>query len=75
MRSISSTSWSPLGLTFNCRVFFFGKILEALGCADVGFALYVGLTQEHGMGKELELAAVGMLVFGLGVLAERWSAQ
>lgn len=54
---------------------FFGKILEALGCADVGFALYVGLTQEHGMGKEFELAAIGMLVFGLGVLAERWSAQ
>jgi hypothetical protein len=56
-------------------VFLLGKILEALGCADVGFALYVGLTQEHGMGKELELAAIGMLVFGLGLLAERWSTE
>jgi hypothetical protein len=56
-------------------VFFLGKILEALGFADVGFALYVGLTQERGMGKEMELAAIGMLVFGLGVLAERWSAD
>jgi hypothetical protein len=55
-------------------VFLLGKILEALGCADVGFALYVGLTQEHGMGKEFELAAIGMLVFALGLLAERFSA-
>jgi hypothetical protein len=55
-------------------VFLLGKILEALGCADVGFALFVGLTQEHGMGKEFELAAVGVLVFSLGLIAERWSA-
>ena len=55
-------------------MFYLGKMLEALGCADVGFALYVGMTQEHGMGKEFELALVGIVVFGLGVLAERWSA-
>jgi hypothetical protein len=54
-------------------VFFLGKVLEALGCADVGFALYVGMTQVHGMGKEFELAAVGILVFALGYVTERWS--
>jgi hypothetical protein len=55
-------------------VFFLGKVLEALGCADVGFALYVGVSQPQGMGKEFQLAAVGILVFFLGYLAERWSS-
>ncbi len=55
-------------------MFLLGKILEALGCADVGFALYVGISQEHGMGKEFELAMIGVVVFGLGCLVERWSA-
>jgi hypothetical protein len=54
-------------------VFLLGKVLEALGCADVGFALYVGITQPHGMGKEFQLAAIGILVFAVGVLTERWS--
>ncbi len=54
-------------------MFFLGKVLEAVGCADVGFALYVGVSQPQGMGKEYQLAAVGILVFVLGYLAERWS--
>ncbi len=54
-------------------MFFLGKVLEALGCADVGFALYVGMSQEHAMSKEFELALIGILVFGLGYLVERWS--
>ncbi|MFZ0888164.1 MAG: hypothetical protein WA005_06910 [Candidatus Binataceae bacterium] len=54
-------------------MFLLGKVLEALGCADVGFALYVGMTQPGGMGKEFQLAGVGILVFALGHLAERWS--
>jgi hypothetical protein len=55
-------------------VFLLGKVLEALGCADVGFALYVGLTQPRGMGKEFQLAGIGILVFALGYIAERWSS-
>jgi hypothetical protein len=54
-------------------VFFLAKVLEALGCADVGFALYVGTTQPNGVGKEFELAAIGIAVFVLGYLTERWS--
>jgi len=54
-------------------VFFLGKVLEALGCADVGFALYVGITRPNGMGKEFELATIGIVVFVLGYLTERWS--
>ncbi len=54
-------------------MFFLGKLLEALGCADVGFALYVGFTQPHGMGKEFQLAAIGIVVFVVGYATERWS--
>ena len=28
-------------------MFLLGKVLEALGCADVGFALYVGIAIVH----------------------------
>ena len=54
-------------------MFLLGKVLEALGCADVGFALWIGVTDPHGMGKEFELAMIGVVVFALGYLAERWA--
>lgn len=54
-------------------MFLLAKVLEALGCADVGFALYVGMTQPNGMGREFQLAGIGILVFVLGYAAERWS--
>ncbi len=56
-------------------MFILGKILEALGCADMGFALWYGVTHEHGMGKELELAMIGVVVFAIGYMAERWSVE
>ena len=55
-------------------MFILAKVLEALGCADVGFALYVGITQPNGMGKEFELAMIGIAVFVLGYATERWAA-
>ncbi len=54
-------------------MFILGKVLQALGCADVGFALYVGITQPHGMGREFELTGIGILVFLLGYIAEHFS--
>jgi hypothetical protein len=54
-------------------VFILGKVLQALGCADVGFALWVGITQPHGMGSEFEIAAIGIGVFVLGYIAETYS--
>ncbi|MHB8381834.1 MAG: hypothetical protein ACYDC3_05785 [Candidatus Binataceae bacterium] len=50
-----------------------GKVLEALGCADVGFALFVGITQTHGMGNEYKLTGIGILVFLAGYIAESFS--
>jgi hypothetical protein len=46
--------------------FYLAKFLQAFGFADVGYALWVGLTDERGMGKELLLLGIGVLVFSLG---------
>jgi hypothetical protein len=52
-------------------MFFLAKVIQALGVADVGYALYVGLTEEHGMGRELMLMLIGFAVFSLGRVVER----
>jgi len=54
-------------------VYILGKVLEALGCADVGFALFVGITQTHAMGNEYKLTGIGILVFLVGYIAESFS--
>ena len=50
--------------------FYLAKILQALGIADVGYALFVGLTEEKSMSKELWLLGVGVVVFYLGRFLE-----
>ncbi len=50
--------------------FYLAKILQALGIADVGYALYVGLTEEKSMSKELWLLGIGVAVFYLGRFLE-----
>jgi hypothetical protein len=51
-------------------VFILAKVLQALGIADVGFALYVGISQPHGMGKEYEFTGIGIAVFLAGYIVE-----
>jgi hypothetical protein len=51
-------------------VFILAKVLQALGLADVGFALYVGITQTHGMGNEYKFTGIGILVFLAGYIIE-----
>jgi hypothetical protein len=53
-------------------VFLLAKVLEALGCADVGFALYVGMSHENAMAEEFEIALIGILVFAIGYVLESW---
>ncbi len=57
-------------------VFYFAKVLQAVGFADVGCGLFLGLTQEQGgMSAELTLMAVGVVVFYVGYYLERrWTA-
>ena len=52
-------------------MFFFAKLIQALGIADVGYALFVGVTQENGMGRELTLMTLGFLIFTFGRFLER----
>ena len=51
-------------------MFILAKVLQALGCADVAFALYVGITQPNGMGNEYKLTGIGILVFLAGYIIE-----
>jgi hypothetical protein len=50
-------------------VFFFAKTLQALGFADVGIGLYLGVVQGD-MWKELYLALGGLALFYVGRLLE-----
>ena len=52
-------------------MFYVAKLIQAFGFADVTYALFVGFTEEHGMGRELTLMAVGAVIFFAGRLLER----
>lgn len=51
-------------------MFFLAKVVQAIGVVDVAYALFVGVTDEHGMGRELRLMAVGMMIFYAGRFLE-----
>ena len=50
-------------------MFFFAKLLQAVGFAHVGIGLYLGITQDD-MWKELYLAISGLAFFSIGRLIE-----
>jgi hypothetical protein len=56
-------------------VFFLAKTLEAIGCVDVLFGLYAGVSEPHGMGREFEITGVGILVFVVGMAIERYFGE
>jgi hypothetical protein len=55
-------------------MFYLSKLIQAFGVADVGYALFVGLTEPHAMGRELGLMAFGVAVFYMGRFMERRAA-
>lgn len=52
-------------------MFYVAKVLQALGVADVGYALYVGIMQESSMAEEIVLALIGVGIFSMGRVLER----
>ena len=52
-------------------MFFLGKLVQAIGVADVGYALFVGLTEANSMTRELYLMGVGLGIFYVGRFIER----
>jgi len=51
-------------------MFYLAKLIQALGFADVSYALYVGFTEEHSMGRELGLMCIGAAIFYVGRFLE-----
>lgn len=52
-------------------MFYIAKTLQALGIADVGYALFVGVVQSYSMAEEIVLTLIGVGLFSLGRLVER----
>jgi len=52
-------------------MFYVAKILQALGLADVGYALFVGIARNFTMAEEIVLTLIGLAVFSLGRALER----
>ncbi|MEE9550439.1 MAG: hypothetical protein V3W08_08585 [Candidatus Binatia bacterium] len=50
------------------------KILQALGMADVGYALFVGIVQNASMAEEIVLTLIGVGLFTMGRALERRTA-
>jgi hypothetical protein len=51
-------------------VFYFAKLLQLIGFAHVGYALFVGLTEPNAMSAELRLLMLGAGLFYVGRLLE-----
>jgi hypothetical protein len=52
-------------------MFYVAKILQALGLADIGYALFVGIMRNSTMAEEIVLALIGLGVFSVGRALER----
>ncbi len=52
-------------------MFYVAKILQALGLADIGYALFVGIMGNSSMAEEIVLTLIGLGVFSLGRALER----
>ncbi len=52
-------------------MFYVAKVLQALGMADVGYALFVGMVQDASMAEEIVLTLIGVGLFTMGRALER----
>ncbi len=52
-------------------MFYVAKFFQALGVADVGYALYAGIVKDSSMAEEMVLTLIGIGVFFLGRILER----
>ena len=52
-------------------MFYVAKILQALGLADIGYALFVGMMRNSTMAEEIVLTLIGLGVFSVGRALER----
>jgi hypothetical protein len=55
-------------------MFYVAKVLQALGMADVGYALFVGMFQDASMAEEIVLTLIGVGLFTMGRALEQKTA-
>jgi hypothetical protein len=55
-------------------MFYLAKVLQGLGLADVGYALFAGIAEKSSMAEEIVLTLIGLGVFSLGRALERKAA-
>jgi hypothetical protein len=51
-------------------LFYVAKLLQLVGFAHVGYALFVGLTEANAMSAELRLLMLGVVIFWVGRVVE-----
>ena len=47
-------------------MFYVAKVFQAIGVADVGYAVFAGIVQHASMAEEIVLTLIGVGVFSLG---------
>ncbi len=52
-------------------MYYLGKALEMLAMTSLMVALFVGITDEHGMAKEYLFLGIGIVAFLLGRFLEK----
>jgi len=52
-------------------MYYLGRGLQVLGMANLVVGLFVGLTEENGMGSEMLLLGIGVVLFMVGWLLQR----
>ena len=52
-------------------MFYVAKLVQALGIADVGYALFAGIMQNRSMADEIVLTLIGVGLFSLGRALEK----
>jgi hypothetical protein len=55
-------------------MFYVAKVLQAIGLADVGYALFVGITQNTSMAEEIVVTLIGVGLFSMGRTLESKAA-
>jgi hypothetical protein len=56
-------------------MFYLAKFIQAVGFSDVAYALYVGISDAQGMGREMRLLLIGVAIFYVGRAVERRVAK
>ncbi|MFQ5851012.1 MAG: hypothetical protein ACE5JU_10550 [Candidatus Binatia bacterium] len=52
-------------------MFYVAKVLQAIGMADVAYALFVAITQNTSMAEEIVITLIGVAVFYMGWALEQ----